>query len=193
MDLGVIFGRADRRFGRGFWHLAVVMLVIGVVAPALADAAKKNRHLPDASFAVASFEETEGRIGIAVKVSNAEAVSVQYAGVRREAVKINPTIFWWNAAFNGAAQDCYRVIVRARNDHGTIERRVGAGLLGTNGCADCSDLEAKVGKFNHRVKRARAAVRDADSKRERRLARRKLARAKNRLQNAQARLEACLT
>ena len=192
--LGLVEAKLTRRprLRRTVWLLVLITLAIGAVAGPQAYAAQKDRNLPEIDIALAAFKETEGSVGIAVKVQKADAVSVAYGGVQRDATKVIATSFWWDTSFNGAAQSCYRITVRARNDHGTVERRVGAGLLGTTGCVDCSEAEAKVGQKKHKVKRARAAVRNADSKSEARTAKRRLARAKNRLQKALVQLEACL-
>lgn len=192
MDSSVIPDSRYRRLNRPLWGLMMIVLGIGAVVVPQAQAGKKKRDLPDASFAVAAFEETEGRVGIAVKVQNADAVSVTYAGNSRDAVKVIPANFWWDTEFDGVAQTCYRITVRATNANGTIERRLGAGLLGTEGCADCGDAEAKVGRMSHKVKRARRVLRRADSKLEKRVAKRRLARATKRLNRAQANLDACL-
>ena len=92
-----------------------------------------------------------------------------------------PATSRWNASFDGGVQNCYRITVRARNGEGTVERGMGAGLLGTGGCADCSGAEAKVGQWRHKVKHAKKVLRRADSKSESRVAKRRLARAKDRL------------
>jgi hypothetical protein len=188
-----MFEVAVQRFA-GSALAALSLLVVGIAGVAAPDAgaAKKKRDLPTISIALASYEETEGRVGIAVKVQSADEVSVTYGGVRENATKVTATNFWWNASFDGGLQNCYRITVRARNGEGTVERGTGAGLLGTEGCADCSGAEAKVAEWRHKVKHAKKVLRRADSKSETRVAKRRLARAKDRLQRAQATLEACL-
>ena len=171
--------------------LVGAVIALGALAP-LAHAGKKADKLPRADFALAVFEQAEGRVGIAVKVENATSVTVVYNGATREAVNILPAIFWWSVEFNGGPQDCYRIVVRARNQHGTISRQLGAGRLGTAGCSDCGDAEQAVARAHHKVKHARAALRRADSPSERRAAKRRLAKAKKRLARADQRLQACL-
>jgi hypothetical protein len=170
--------------------LASILVATGALTPLTADAGKQANKLPRADLALAAFEATEGRVGIAVKVENATSVTVVYNGATREAVPVAPTK-WWNAEFDGGAQNCYRIIVRARNQHGTISRRLGAGQVGTAGCADCGDAETAVTRAHHKVKHAKAALRNADSPSERHDARHKLKKAKRRLASAEQRLEAC--
>jgi hypothetical protein len=172
--------------------LAAIVL-IAALSPAAAYGGKDRKKLPQVDFAVAAFEESKGRVGIAVKVQRASEVTVVYAGAQSEAVKVVATTFWWDTEFDAIAQDCYRIVVQARNEHGAVSRRIGAGRLGTAGCADCGDAELSVSRARHKVKKAKAAVRKADSARDRRAARHRLRKAKARLARAEQRLDVCLS
>jgi hypothetical protein len=161
-------------------------------APAHA-AKKKQKGLPDVDFAVAVYEEANGTVEIAVNVHDAHRVRITFEGATQDAGTQAPQTTWWSAVFEGGLRDCYRIVVHASNDRGGVDRRVGAGRLGTAGCVDCSEAESAVARADHKVKRARKLLRRADSPGERRDAKRKLRRAERRLDRAEQRLENCLS
>jgi hypothetical protein len=171
--------------------LAIVAVAVAAMGATSAQAAKAKR-VPSIEFAVAVYEEANGSVKMAVKVEGASHVSISFEGARRDAVRTVASDQWWNADFNGTVRDCYRIVVHAANERGQVDRRLGAGRLGTAGCANCDEAEQARARAHHKVKRARALLRDADSQGERRHARHRLRRAKRRLDGAEQRLESCL-
>jgi hypothetical protein len=113
--------------------VSILVLALSLVPPGDA-AKKKRRHLPDVRFALASWQETTGELGIAVTVGNATDVSITYQGATKPAANPVAQPQWWEAGFTGPAQDCYRIVVRAHNSHGGVKTEIGAGRLGTDGC-----------------------------------------------------------
>lgn len=124
----------------GMWsRTAALLLVITLASVVLATPEglakkKKSKHLPSIDFAVASYEEADGTVGIAVKVRRTDGVSIRYQGVPREAAPTPAQDYWWETRFEAPAQQCYPVVVRAVNRRGAVKRSIGAGLVGTPGC-----------------------------------------------------------
>jgi hypothetical protein len=169
----------------------VAALAVALVPAAVTAAKKKKGTPPQVELAVAVYEEADGTVRFGVNVEGAERVDVSFEGVRQNAVSVHPSDHWWDVYFPGALRDCYRIVVHAANADGSVDRAVGAGRLGTAGCASCDEAEHSRAIAQHKVKRARAHLRNADSAEERRKARRHLRRANRRLDRAEQLLAQC--
>jgi hypothetical protein len=173
--------------------LLVGALAIALIPAAAASAKKKKKGpVPEVEFAVAAYEEADGTVRFGVNAENATRVDITFEGDRLNAVSVISTDYWFEQYFPGSLRDCYRIVVHAANDAGRVDRAIGAGRLGTAGCQSCDEAEHQRGIAAHKVKRARAHLRKADTAEERRHARRHLRRAKRRLDRAEQRLEQCL-
>ena len=175
-------------------RLAALLLAALAIAliPAATTGAKKKGPVPEVEFAVAAYEEADGTVRFGVNAENATRVDITFEGERRNAVSVTQTDYWFEQYFPGGLRDCYRIVVHAANDAGRVERAIGAGRLGTAGCQSCDEAEHSRAIAAHKVRRARARLRRADTGEELRHARRHLRRAKRRLDRAEQRLEQCL-